>query len=107
MLRGQWGPGVWTMSTMDWVWIGVLAIVATSFAFMVSIQVLKRLTPFESAMAINLEPIYAIVLAYVLFDERFSTGFYAGAALVICAVFADTLLRSRKRGTASPRSDLQ
>ena len=107
VLRGQWGPGVWTMSTMDWVWIGVLAIVATSFAFMVSIQVLKRLTPFESAMAINLEPIYAIVLAYVLFDERFSTGFYAGAALVICAVFADTLLRSRKRGTASPRSDLQ
>ena len=107
VLRGQWGPGVWTMSTMDWVWIGVLAIVATSFAFMVSIQVLKRLTPFESAMAINLEPIYAIVLAYVLFDERFSTGFYAGAALVICAVFVDTLLRSRKRGTASPRSDLQ
>ena len=45
--------------------------VATSFAFMVSIQVLQRLTPFESAMAISLELIYAIVLAYVLFEERF------------------------------------
>jgi len=101
VLRGQWGSGLWTMSTMDWIWIGLLAIVATSFAFMVSIQVLKRLTPFESAMAINLEPIYAIVLAYVLFDERFEPGFYAGAALVICAVFADTFLRSRPRGTTS------
>ena len=100
VLRGQWGPGVWTMSTLDWVWIVVLAVVATSFAFMVSIQVLKKLSPFESAMAINLEPIYAIVLAYVLFDERFSPGFYAGAALVICAVFVDTLLRSRGRGRA-------
>ena len=105
--RGQWGARVWTMSTSDWVWIAVLAVVATSFAFMVSIQVLKKLTPFESAMAINLEPIYAIVLAYVLFDERFSPGFYAGAALVICAVFADTLLRSRGRGTASKQSDPQ
>ena len=101
VLRGQWGSGLWTMSTMDWIWIGLLAIVATSCAFMVSIQVLKRLTPFESAMAINLEPIYAIVLAYVLFDERFEPGFYAGAALVICAVFADTFLRSRPRGTTS------
>ena len=106
MLRGQWNRGLWTMSTMDWVWIGLLAIVATSFAFMVSIQVLKTLTPFESAMAINLEPIYAIVLAYVLFDERFEPGFYAGAALVIVAVFADTLLRSRKAGTTSKQSDL-
>ncbi len=105
VLRGQWGPGLWTMSTMDWVWIVVLAVVATSFAFMVSIQVLKKLTPFESAMAINLEPIYAIVLAYVLFDERFSPGFYVGSALVICAVFADTLFRSRERGTASTQSD--
>ena len=72
---------------------------------MVSIQVLKRLTPFESAMAINLEPIYAIVLAYVLFDERFEPGFYAGAALVICAVFADTLLRTKAGETASRQSD--
>ena len=107
VLRGQWGAGVWTMTTSDWIWIAVLAVVATSFAFMVSIQVLKKLTPFESAMAINLEPIYAIVLAYVLFGERFSPGFYAGAALVICAVFVDTLLRSRGRGRAPKQPDPQ
>ena len=107
VLRGQWGAGVWTMTTSDWIWIAVLAVVATSFAFMVSIQVLKKLTPFESAMAINLEPIYAIVLAYVLFGERFSPGFYAGAALVICAVFVDTLLRSRGRGRVPKQPDPQ
>ena len=107
VLRGQWGARVWTMTTSDWIWIAVLAVVATSFAFMVSIQVLKKLTPFESAMAINLEPIYAIVLAYVLFGERFSPGFYAGAALVICAVFVDTLLRSRGRGRVPKQPDPQ
>lgn len=98
-LQGQWNADLVWLSASDWLWIGLLAVVATSFAFMVSIQVLQRLTPFESAMAINLEPIYAIVLAYVLFGECFSSGFYLGAALVIGAVFVDTALRARPRET--------
>ena len=93
-VKGDFGTTVFHVPTSDWVWIVLLAVVATSFAFMVSIQVLKQLTPFESAMAINLEPIYAIALAYVLFGERFSPGFYLGAFLVIGAVFLDTALRS-------------
>ena len=93
--KGELGAAVLHVPNSDWVWIVLLAVVATSFAFMVSIQVLKQLTPFESAMAINLEPIYAIALAYVLFGERFSPGFYLGAFLVIGAVFLDTALRSK------------
>ena len=104
-LQGQWNADLVCLSASDWLWIGLLAVVATSFAFMVSIQVLQRLTPFESAMAINLEPIYAIVLAYVLFGERFSSGFYLGAALVIGAVFVDTALRARPRETGSTPPD--
>lgn len=106
-LQGQWNADLVWLSASDWLWIGLLAVVATSFAFMVSIQVLQRLTPFESAMAINLEPIYAIVLAYVLFGERFSSGFYLGAALVIGAVFVDTALRARPRETRSTPPDRQ
>lgn len=118
LLSASLGMGVWltvqkqfdatlfALSSVDWLWIGLLAVVATSFAFMVSIQVLKDLTPFESAMAINLEPIYAIVLAYFLFGERFSPGFYVGATLVIGAVFLDTLLRTRKPETATTPPDL-
>ena len=106
-LQGQWNADLVWLSASDWLWIGLLAVVATSFAFMVSIQVLQRLTPFESAMAINLEPIYAIVLAYLLFGERFSPGFYLGAALVIGAVFVDTALRARPRETRSTPPDRQ
>ncbi len=95
LAKGEFGAAELYVPDSDWVWIVLLAVVATSFAFMVSIQVLKQLTPFESAMAINLEPIYAIALAYVLFGERFSPGFYLGAFLVIGAVFLDTALRSK------------
>lgn len=105
MLQGEFNSGLIQLSLADWLWVGLLAVVATSFAFMVSIQVLKDLTPFESAMAINLEPIYAIVLAYFLFDERFASGFYVGASLVIGAVFWDTWLRARKPKTAPTPGD--
>ena len=83
-------------------WILLLAVVATSFAFMVSIQVLKDLSPFESAMAINLEPVYAIVLAWWFFGERLGGSFYLGAGLVIGAVFMDTMWRSRPAKKAKP-----
>lgn len=104
---GQFNSALFDMPALDWVWIAVLAVVATSFAFMVSIRVLQDLTPFESAMAINLEPIYAIVLAYFLFGERFEPGFYAGACLVIGAVFLDTALRSMPPQKEKRRRDLQ
>lgn len=100
-LRGHVGPELVQMSMADWGWLALLAVVATSFAFMVSIHVLKDLTPFESAMAINLEPIYAIVLAWWLFDERFDVGFYVGAFVVIGAIFTDTWLRARARKKAT------
>jgi len=105
-MQGQMGPELFQLSNADWLWVGLLAVVATSFAFMVSIQLLQQLTPFESAMAINLEPIYAIALAYVLFGGRFSSGFYLGAALVIGAVFADTWLRAKTRKKAPRQPDL-
>ncbi|MCH1588461.1 MAG: DMT family transporter [Flavobacteriales bacterium] len=101
-VRGQVGPELWTMSGSDWMWILLLAVVATSFAFMVSIQVLKDLSPFESAMAINLEPVYAIVLAWWFFGERLGGSFYLGAGLVIGAVFMDTVWRSRPAKKAKP-----
>ena len=106
-VKGDFGTTVFHVPTSDWVWIVLLAVVATSFAFMVSIQVLKQLTPFESAMAINLEPIYAIALAYALFGERFTPGFYVGASLVIGAVFLDTALRSRTPEKTTQQPDLQ
>ena len=102
LVNGQWNESLVMLPASDWMWIVLLAVLATSFAFMVSIRVLRELSPFESAMAINLEPIYAIGLAYFIFGERFSGGFYAGATLVIAAVALDQVIRSsqpKKRKT--------
>lgn len=86
------------LSSSDWLWISILSIVATSFAFIASTSVMKVLTPFTTAIAINLEPVYAIILAVVFFgdEEMMGVDFYFGASLIIGAVIINTLIKRKK-----------
>lgn len=98
--RGDlWLPGFWQLTPMDWLWIGLLATVATAFAYLMSIEVMRQLTPFTTAMAINMEPVYAIVLSAWIFGESEQMGlwFYLGACVVIGAVAMDAWLKRRAR----------
>jgi len=81
----------WAIPRQDWLWLALLASLATAFAFLMSIEVMKRLSPFTTAVAINMEPVYAIVLAAVIFgdSERMGGWFYLGSAIIVGAVFAD------------------
>lgn len=98
-VTGGWSADVVVLSANDWLWISLLATVATAFAYVVSVDVMKELTPFTVALAINLEPVYSIVLALFIFgdEEKMSPGFYWGALLILLALFADAVLKRRKR----------
>lgn len=94
-----WQPAFWRISGRDWLWIGLLATVATSFAYLASVEVMRQLTPFTVALAINMEPVYSIVFAAWLFDEgqNLNGYFYAGAATIIATVFANSLWKGIRR----------
>lgn len=87
------------LSSNDILWLLVLGIVATAFAFVISIEVMKELSPFTVGLTINLEPIYTIILALIIFgsDEKMTWGFYVGTAILILAIFLDTLVRRRAK----------
>jgi len=89
----------WSVPSEDWLWLGLLATLATAFAFLMSIEVMKELSPFTTAVAINLEPVYAIALAALIFgdEERMHAGFYLGAAIIVGAVFVDAWFKRRAR----------
>lgn len=90
-------------SNTDWLWLILLGVVATSVAFAVTVEVMKVMSPFTVAMAINLEPLYAIVFALLIFGEEevMPPGFYGGAAVLLATVFADARLK-RRRARRSP-----
>lgn len=97
-LFGDIDGDFWRVSQMDWLWLILLAVVATAFAFVVSVEIMKRLTPFTIAITVNLEPIYSIILALIIFgsSEEMSWGFYAGALIILSTIFINTWLKSRK-----------
>ena len=87
------------LSNQDWFWIIILALVATSFAFIAFTSIMTVLTPFTTSVAINLEPIYSIILAVIIFGEEEIMGprFYVGALIIICAVLLNTILKRKSR----------
>ena len=79
---------------LDWLWIVVLALVCTVFAHSAGVHLLRKIPPFVFNLTVNLEPVYGIVLAYLIFGarERMTTGFYLGTAIILVAVLAYPIL---------------
>lgn len=67
----------------------------SALAMSVYLKCLKTLSPFSAVLSVNMEPVYGIVLALVIFGEkeRMSGGFYFGAIIVTACVFTDTLMK--------------
>lgn len=87
----------------DAVLLVILSLVCTLLPFALSLVALRHMTAFAAQLAINLEPVYAIVLAIVLLGEqRELTGlFYVGVAIILSAVFVHPLI-SRPRAITQP-----
>lgn len=73
---------------MDWVWIGILALVCTVYAFYASMEVLQYVSAFTMNLVVNMEPVYGIILAFFFFGdkEKMSGGFYLGTLIILLAV---------------------
>jgi drug/metabolite transporter (DMT)-like permease len=76
----------------DTVLLLILALGCTLLPFALSLVALRQLSAFTTALAINMEPVYAIFLAIILFHEQreLNFGFYLGVAIVFIVVFSHT-----------------
>ena len=81
----------------DWMYLIVLSSICTAYAFIASVQVMKYLSPYTVMLTINLEPIYAIVLALFIFGdkEQMSSTFYLGAFIVLFVVLLNSIIKNR------------
>lgn len=81
----------------DAVFLVLLAGACTLLPFALSLSSLRHISAFSATIALNMEPVYAIVLAIVLLGEQreLSPSFYLGVAIVLAAVFLHPLLVRR------------
>ncbi len=85
--------------TVDALWLLLLAFGCTLLPFALSLVALRHLSAYASALAVNLEPVYAILLAIVILAEQaeLDPTFYLGSALIIGVVLVYPWLQRRSR----------
>ena len=96
--QGKWSVDFFIITQFDLLWILILAIVCTAYAFVVSIAVMRHLRPFSLMLAINMEPVYGILLGLLIFgsDEKMSLTFYIGTFLILSSVLMNGYLKLKK-----------
>jgi len=89
------------LSLNDLIWLLVLSSVCTAYAFIASVGVMKYLSPYTVMLTINLEPIYGIILALLVFNdkEKMSFQFYIGALIILATVILNGILKNRSNKT--------
>ena len=103
LMQGKLTVELFSISKTDILWISLLAIVCTAYAFVVSIAVMRHLTPFSLMLAINMEPVYGILFGILIFgsDEKMGLTFYIGTLLILLSVLTNGFLKLKKKMSSS------
>ncbi|WP_291860010.1 EamA family transporter, partial [Marinilabilia sp.] len=89
LFSGTFEAGLQLPVWSDWVFLLLLGVVCTAYAFAESVKVMDVLSAYTVVLTINLEPIYGILLGVAFFGESelMSGGFYLGTLTILAAVF--------------------
>ncbi len=85
------------LSQSDLLYLLLLGVVCTAIAYVLGVAVMRELSAFTVALTTNMEPVYGIILALLIFGQKeaMSTGFYFGAVIVLAAVFVYPYLKTK------------
>ncbi|SFS91382.1 Threonine/homoserine efflux transporter RhtA [Succinivibrio dextrinosolvens] len=89
VVEGQWSL---YFSLSDAFYLLLAGVICTAGLYLLQLQVLQKLSAFTVMLSYNLEPVYSIILAMILFDEasELNISFYAGILVIIISVALKT-----------------
>lgn len=94
------------LSSSDLIYLLLLGTICTSVAYVAGVSVMKELSAFRVALITNLEPVYGIILAFLIFgkSEHMTPGFYGGTVIILSAIFLYPYVRNKlsKRTFTTP-----
>ena len=97
LITNSFSVAFFQIPTSDWIYLFILSSICTAYAFIVSVKVMKYLSPYTVMLTINLEPIYAIILALWIFGdkEKMNIEFYYGAVIVLSVVIINGIIKNK------------
>lgn len=98
-----------TPDLSDLGWLLVLALICTVYAMNLSMKALRKISAFTVNISFNLEPLYGIILAFIIFQENkyLSPNFYLGLGIIIASVLLQTILVLRNKNSGMDHSEIR
>jgi len=89
--------------THDAILLLILALACTLFPFILSLHALRHISAFTAQLALNLEPVYAILIAALWLKEyeELTPQFYLGVSIILLAVFIQPAILAIKRRSST------
>ncbi len=86
--------------------LAILAYVCTAIPFIISIDLTKHISPYTINLTVNLESIYGIILAILIYQENkyLSPKFYLGVLIILTAIFLNAWLKKMSEKRSVKRS---
>ncbi|MFC4815513.1 DMT family transporter [Flavobacterium sp. GCM10023249] len=99
LIGGSFSAGFFKLSWEDLMYLFILSSFCTAYAFIASVAVMKYLSPYTVMLTINLEPIYGILLALLVFEEKeqMNSQFYIGALIILSTVVLNGFLKNKQK----------
>ena len=90
----QFPTGYLFPNAEDWFWLLILSLFCSVLAFQLTGQAIKKLSAFTVNLTFNLEPVYGIVLVFIIYNENqlLSKWFFVGIALVAISLIIHIFL---------------
>lgn len=97
LFTGSFSREFFILQPSDWIYLLILSSICTAYAFIASVKVMKYISPYTVMLTINLEPIYGIILALLIFKdkEKMSQEFYFGAVIILLTVVLNGIIKYR------------
>ncbi len=95
--NGNFSMTFFSISNQDILLLTILAGVCTVYPFIASVNLMKYISPYTINLTVNLEGVYGIILASLLFHENkdLSITFYFGFGIILFAIFLNALLKQK------------
>lgn len=97
LCNGNFSSTFFSISNQDILLLSILAGVCTVYPFIASVNLMKYISPYTINLTVNLEGVYGIILASILFHENkdLSITFYLGFAIILAVIFLNAYIKQR------------
>lgn len=94
---GQMTVSFFNLDSQSVLGLLLLSLVCTVFPFIASVNLYKYISPYTQILTVNLETVYGIIWAILLYRENkeLNQGFYAGVFIILAAVFINPLIKKK------------